>query len=86
MSNENTLQRDHLIDGIGRRGQTAPLSRRRLLVTATGALAVTLPALAATRVGADTTARAGNVEQASERQRRIAAILERHGPELGSGR
>ena len=85
MSNKNTVSQQRPFDGLG---QPARLSRRRLLVTGTGALAGALPVLAiATNVGAeDAVEQSAALDRASDRQRRIAAILERHGPELGSGR
>jgi len=85
MHNENTQSQRHALDHPG---QPARLSRRRLLVTGTGVLAGALPVLAtATGVAAaDPDEQPATMDQASDRQRRIAAILERHGPELGSGR
>ena len=84
MSHKNTVSQHSFFD----RGQPVRLSRRRLLATGAGALAVALPALAtATRVETeDAVEQSAAFDQASDRQRRIAAILERHGPELGSGR
>lgn len=85
MNNENTVSQRRPFDHTD---QPARFSRRRLLVTGTGALAGALPVLAtATSVAAaDPAEPSAALEQASDRQRRIAAILELHGPELGSGR
>ena len=85
MSNGNTVSQHKTFDLTD---QPARLSRRRLLTTGTGALAGALPvlAIAAGVAVADPVEKSAAMDQATDRQRRIVAILERHGPELGSGR
>jgi len=85
MNNKRTTSQRNPVDHTS---QPARLSRRRVLVSGTGVLAGALPVLAAaTSVTAEAASgRSATIDQASDRQRRIAAILERHGPELGSGR
>ena len=85
MGNKHTMSQHRPPDHAD---QSARLSRRRLLVTGTGALVGALPVFAAaTSVGAENAADQPTiVDPASDRRRRIAAILERHGPELGSSR
>ncbi len=85
MNDKNTVSQRHPLDHTN---QPSRLSSRRLLVTGTGALAGALPVLAtATSVAAaDPAEQSATMDHASDRQQRIAAILERHGPELGSRR
>lgn len=85
MRNKNTVSQHGFVDRIG---QPARLSRRRLLAAGAGAMAGALPVLAAAAgvEAEDAAAQSAALNQASDRIRRIAAILERHGPELGSGR
>ncbi len=92
MSKKNTVPQQHTFDHTNQpadhTGHPARFSRRRLLVTGTGVLVGTLPVLAPATgfAGADPAAQSAAMDQATDRQRRIVAILERHGPELGSGR
>lgn len=68
--------------------QPEAVSRRQLLASGVAAAAiVTLPTFAGTQRAADD----GDVGVAhhadpTDEQRRLLAVLERHGPELGSGR
>ena len=85
MTRVNKATRCLVVDGADR--QTA-LSRRRLLVSGAGAMAFALPIFGRDLRIDDSSLpdTAGEREIRADRRQRLAAVLDRYGPELGSRR
>ena len=85
MSSQDTAPQRRAINSAN---PPANVSRRRLLTSGAAVAAVaTLPALARENQADDRAQDDGaRREQPTDEQRRLAAILELYGPELGSGR